>query len=88
MLTTLSACNLTDRLNSAAAEQGKLSADAVLPDLSDDCRNQEPHARVEVGSELRSVLVKERSALNRANARVGRCAAFYDDTKRNLERSP
>ena len=88
MLTTLSVCNLTGRLNSAAAGQGKISAGAVLPDLSDDCRNQEPHACVEVGNELRSVLVKGRGALNPANAWERRYIAFYDDTKRNLERSP
>jgi hypothetical protein len=83
----LNSCASTERLKSAAVEQGKIAAGLHLPDLPEDCRNQEAHARVEVGDELRSVLVKERSALNRANARVGRCAAFYDDTQISFERS-
>lgn len=42
---------------------------------------QEPHAAVSVGIELRSVLVRERQALDRQNARTGRCGTFYEDVK-------
>ena len=84
----LSSCNFTDRLHTAASDVGKLSAGVNLPDYPDDCRKKEPHAVIAVGDELRSVLVKERSALNRANARVGRCGDFYDTTKTALGGNP
>ena len=82
----LNSCGSTERLKSAAAEQGKIAGGVHLPDLPNDCRKQEPHAGVKVGDELRSVLVRERGALDRANARVGRCGIFYDDTKTNFEK--
>ncbi|QYA14488.1 hypothetical protein I8E17_00895 [Rhizobium sp. AB2/73] len=65
-----------------------MAAGTNLPPLPDDCRKKEPHAAVRVGDELRSVVVRERSALDRANARGERCASFYDDTKANFERHP
>ncbi len=65
-------------------EKGKISAGTNLPPLPDDCRKKEPHATIHVGYELRSVLKLEQRALDRANARGERCAAFYDDTKANF----
>lgn len=76
----ISSCT-TDRLNKAATTQGQIQAGIALPAWPDDCRKQEPHASVEVGSELRSVLVRERGALDRQNARTGRCAALYEEIK-------
>ena len=49
---------------------------------------QEPHAAITVGVELRSVLKRERGALDRANARVGRCVALWDDIKQGLAVAP
>lgn len=86
LLTTLmliSSC-ATDRLNSAATTQGKIQASISLPALPQDCRVQEPHAPVKAGDELRSVLVRERSGLNRANSRVTRCGGFYDTVRTNF----
>jgi hypothetical protein len=77
----ISGCTTTKRLDAAATTQGKIQAGIALPTWPDDCRKTEPHASVEVGAELRSVLVRERSALDRQNARTGRCAALYDDIK-------
>lgn len=57
----------------------------TLPELSGDCRTEEPHAALDAGAELRSVLIRERGALDRANGRVGRCAGFYDDVKHKME---
>lgn len=82
---TLTSCNTTERLNKAATAQGKIQASVTLPDLPSDCRSLEAHASLKEGDELRSVLVRERSALGKANARVTRCAAFYSDTKSNFE---
>nr|WP_081593561.1 hypothetical protein [Rhizobium mesoamericanum] len=76
----ISSCT-TDRLKKSATVQGKIAAGINLPAWPDDCRELEAHASVDVGSELRSVLVRERSALDRQNARTGRCAAFYDDVQ-------
>lgn len=83
---TLTGCGTTDaRLRTAATEQGRMSAAINLPALPDDCRAREPHAALAEGMELRSVIVRERSATTRANDRVERCASFYDETKGRLE---
>lgn len=81
MLLTLSSCSATERLNRAASTQGQTAAGVILPALPEDCRKPEPHASIQIGSELRSVLVRERGQLDKANARVGRCSTFYDDIK-------
>ena len=75
----------TDRLEKITSERGKIEAGTILPPLSDDCRKKEPHAGVRFGDELRSLLVRERVALDRANARVGRCADLYDRIKAGFE---
>jgi hypothetical protein len=77
--TIISGCSTTERLNKAATTQGVVKASVVLPDYPQDCRALTPHAAIDVGAELRSVLVRERGQLDKANARVGRCADFYDD---------
>lgn len=78
MLTILSSCSATERLNKASTARGTIEASVVLPVYPDDCRKKEPHASLEVGAELRSILVRERSALERQNSRTDRCAGFYD----------
>ena len=83
-----SSCNLTDRLEKASTAKGVIAAGTNLPPLPDDCRTKEPHAAVKVGDELRFVLKGEQRALDRANARTGRCAAFYDDTKASFGADP
>jgi hypothetical protein len=72
-------------LRQAAAEQGRVQAGVTLPDLPTDCRKEEPHAALSLGMEARLALRAERRATDRANARVGRCAGFYDATKAGLE---
>lgn len=39
----------------------------------------EAHAELTAGSEVRSVLIRERQHLDNANARVERCASFHED---------
>lgn len=88
MMMIFSGCgNLDNRLSTAAETSGAVKAAVNLPALPDDCRTSEPHAILTTGAELRSVLKRERSALDRANARTGRCAAVYDDIRYRFGRS-
>lgn len=84
----ISGCSATERLNKAATTQGTIKASIVLPDYPQDCRALTPHAAIDVGAELRSVLVRERGQLDKANARVGRCGQFYDDVKSRYGKTP
>ncbi len=54
-----------------------LDAAAVRAALPTDCRVAE-RSGVKAGDRLDIALVKTDKALGRANARVGRCAAWYD----------
>lgn len=67
------------RLNKAATTQGIARARVTLPAWPEDCRIMEPHASLNVGEEVRSVLKRERMATDRANSRVDRCANHYDN---------
>lgn len=81
----ISSCaTVEQKLVVAATVKGTADAGANLPDQPADCRKQEAHAEVTAGAEARSVLVRERAALDRQNARTGRCVAFYDDLKTKL----
>ncbi|MBX5238612.1 hypothetical protein [Rhizobium sp. NLR22b] len=81
MLTILSGCagSIDRRLNIAATAQGEAQAAPQAVIVPDDCRKQEPHAALPEGAEKLSVLDRERDALDRANARVIRCADHIDD---------
>jgi hypothetical protein len=80
-MSTASCATVEQRLTTAATVKGTVDAGANLPDQPTDCRKQEAHAEVAAGAEVRSVLIRERAALDRQNARGGRCADFYDDVK-------
>ena len=86
--TTLSGCGSDAALRLAAVDTGKAEAGVALPELPDDCRRQEAHAQLAPGTEARTVLRRERQALDRQNARGGRCAGFYDEVKDGLEKAP
>lgn len=83
----LSGCAGRDlaRLDAAGKRQGVAAARLALGGLPDDCRASEPHAPLYEGAEARSILKRERAALDRANARVGRCADYHDDLVEHLE---
>jgi hypothetical protein len=72
-------------LHQSSVEKGRVQAGVHLPPLPGDCRANEPHAPVPVGSEALSVLKRERRATDRANARVQRCAKNYDNVAAGLE---
>lgn len=73
----LSGCNLTDQLNTASTTTGTIKAGVNLPSWPDDCKKMEPHYPITDGTEARLIIVGERSALNKANGRVSRCASLY-----------
>lgn len=84
---SISSCATTEqRLIKAGEVKGKVEAGVNLPDQPADCRVQEEHAALKAGDEVRSVLVRERSALDRQNSRTDRCADFYDDLKNEFKR--
>jgi hypothetical protein len=85
MLTLISSCGSLERLNTAATTQGRVQARVSLPDWPEDCRKQEAHAALSAGVELRSVLKRERAALDRSNDRVTRCAETYDGIKESFQ---
>lgn len=84
MTLTLTSCSTTSRLTATSASHGQIKAGIALPDYPDDLRLSEQHADIATGSECRSVLARERGALDRQNARGGRGAAWYDDVQRRF----
>ena len=78
-------CTTSAQLKKASADKGIAAARVTLPPLPDDCRAWEPHAAISVGDEVRSILKAERRQLDKANARVRRCAANYDATAKALK---
>ncbi|MBA8818998.1 hypothetical protein FHW00_001311 [Ochrobactrum sp. P6BSIII] len=83
---TLTGCSSLDRqLKQAATVQGVAQARVTLPAYPEDCRTKEPHAELNEGTEIRSILKRERDALDRQNARTDRCAGFYDELARGMK---
>jgi hypothetical protein len=72
-------------LKAAAKDKGLAAARVTLPPLPTDCRDLEPHAAAASGDEVRAVLKAERRQLDKANARVTRCAENYDRTAKALK---
>lgn len=75
----LSSCASDKLLREAATKQGQSQSRVSLPVYPADCRSKEAHAQLSSGAEIRSILKRERQALDRQNARTARCAGFYDD---------
>lgn len=88
--TILSGCGSLERLRieEAAADRGRAEARVSLPAWPDDCRKKEPHAALAEGAEIRSILKRERGALDRQNARTDRCAGHYDELAREIGGGP
>jgi len=77
--------SLDERAEAAGARAGAAAARVTLPPLPEDCRAQEAHAVLVAGVEARSIVKRERAALDRANGRVARCAANYDAVAEALQ---
>lgn len=74
----LSSCASSRLFQEAAQQQGQALADRSPLAYPDDCRTKEAHAPLSDGVEIRSILKRERQALDLQNARTDRCADFYD----------
>lgn len=82
MAMTLSGCaSLNERMTKAAIDLGVSQAQVPLPEYPEDCRKQEEHTPIKAGDEARSVIKRERLALDRANSRIVRCGEFYDNVR-------
>lgn len=70
----------------ATEERANIAEEAIaegkkLPDQPPDCRRKEKSGIV-LGDRLDAATIKAERALRRANARSGRCSAWYDDLQR------
>lgn len=85
----LSGCaNSKAVLGAAAAEQARadvvgqaIAAGRDIPEQPADCRKQERHG-IATGDRLDAATLKAVRALDRANARVARCASWHDDLRK------
>lgn len=82
---TSTGCSVTERLNAAAVDIGTAQARVTLPAQPADCNKREPHAKLNVGLELRSALDAERRSTTRANDRVQRCYELRENVARALK---
>ncbi|MBN9671686.1 hypothetical protein [Roseibium aggregatum] len=82
----MTACETGDaRLRLAATRTGETEASRNLPNYPDDCRKRE-RSGVREGEPLDTALIRTDNALDRANARVRRCARWYDGIRTGFER--
>lgn len=72
-------------LHQAAAQKGQADAKVHVPDQPADCRETVPYAARKVGDEAVSVIERSDRQLDKANARILRCAADRDNVKSRLE---
>lgn len=72
-------CTTTEkRLTTAAAASGTIAAGVDLPDLPAECREKMPRVIPKDGEKWRWVQKRWEIVADGEDARVGRCAAFYD----------
>jgi hypothetical protein len=76
----LSGCaSLDGRVKHAAAIQAHANIHYPPADMPDDCDKREPHAALTENAEVRSILKRERAALDRANDRIVRCTTHAEE---------
>jgi hypothetical protein len=83
----MSACSpgLNQRLQTSAGERiGAAEVAIVLAPQPAQCALDTPHAPIEVGMEVRSILIRERAQLDQANAEKRDCFAFNEELRTNL----
>ncbi|MBB5515747.1 hypothetical protein FHS89_001767 [Rubricella aquisinus] len=67
-----------DRVEAAGRAVGEARAEALLPELPDDCRKTTRIGAV-AGDRLDVALLRADNALDQQNRRTLRCADWYDD---------
>lgn len=78
-LALLSACGTVDgRVKVLGEQTGRLEVEKRLPNYPSDCRKEE-RSGTRTGDPLDVALLRSDRALGRANARVLRCAGWYDE---------
>ncbi len=68
----------------AAFRKGRTEAGVILPAWPEVCRRAEIHAALNKGEDIRSILKRERAALDRLNKQVEVCARYYDKLRELL----
>lgn len=71
-------------ISGAAKLQGQVQSGVTLPAWPEECRWQEAHAALRTGEDIRAILKRERTALDRQNKLTKACADFYDDLRTRL----
>lgn len=84
LLISSGCASLEGRLDAASDRQGAADAGVVFAPPPEDCGRTETHAPMRPGDEARSVLKRERAALDRQNDRGLRCYAFALDQARRM----
>lgn len=80
----LTACTTVDKqISDAARASGELEATKVLPEYPADCRRIE-RSGVRNNERLDTALIRTDQALGRQNARVRRCADWYDGIREDF----
>lgn len=88
MLTGSGCASKEARLIAAADARGKAKAGVNLPDLPDECRQKMARVIPKYGTEKpRNTQLRWEFAADFVDRRTGRCAAFYDTTKANFEKT-
>jgi hypothetical protein len=72
-------------LHNASVQKGQSAAGVHIPDQPAECRKTVPHAARKIGDEAVSVIERSDRQLDKANARILRCAADRDNVKSKLE---
>jgi hypothetical protein len=76
------------RLTAAAETQGQVRAGVNLPDLPAECRAKMARVVPKYGTEKpRNTQLRWEFAADFVDRRTDRCAAFYDTTKTNFEKT-
>ena len=88
MLTAFGCASNVKRLTAAAETQGQVRAGVNLPDLPAECRQKMARVVPKYGIEKpRNTQLRWEFSADSVDQRFSRCAAFYDTTKTNFEKT-
>ena len=78
---TVDVSDIGESVGETGATETVIAQTAAMPPLPPDCRKRE-RSGVVAGDRIDVALIKTDTALTAANNRVTRCAAWYDETRR------